>query len=239
MSTGVIAPLFFEVSPKSGTDTSDRIAGKAFLAGASIYLLFGPMLAAIAVIAHLAFSGFLEDRFHVSWFAPNHLVEEVKKTAPFFFSVLKVNIIVGIFLKLTKWGGVHQLVLQILLSAETLFRLLKILFAIIVLAPVTEEIIFRGFLQEKLKDVQTLLIGEEAKSTRSKTIRVGLQALAFSACHFHPLQGLFNIPLLLITFIGGSYLGMQKEETGTLWAPMMIHGTVNMAVSLRVLLVGS
>jgi membrane protease YdiL (CAAX protease family) len=240
MISGVLSPLFFEATPKSNQDYSDRIAGKAILAGASVYVLFGPMIAAIAVVVHLAFSFFSEDRLHGSWFAHNLLLKEMNEASQFIFPILKVNMIFGLFVKLTKTGGVHQIPLRMLLRSfyETPFRFLRIFSRITIIAPVVEEVVFRGYLQEKIRDVQTFLLGNAANGTISKIVRVVIQALVFAFCHFHPLQGLSNVPILMGTFLFGFYAGMQKEKKGTLWTNMTIHGSINTIVCLRVIFLG-
>ncbi len=240
-SSGTLRSLFFQSTKPEAQDLSDRIVGKAILTGVSVSILFGPVIAAIAVAASLALSMITLDQGNFSWFASNRAIGEIKKAVCFLPVVLKANLMFGLLVKLAGSSGVHQLPLRVLLHSfyDSPVKFLRIFLRITYVAPLIEEIIFRGFLQEKIRDVQAILFKDKEETTISKIIRVVIQALVFSLCHFHPLQGLANIPILIGTFIFGFYMGLNKEKEKTLWTSMTIHGSVNTVVCLRVILIGA
>jgi hypothetical protein len=114
------------------------------------------------------------------------------------------------------------------------------IFSICVVAPIVEETIFRGFLQEKIRDIQCCVIGKKADSVFQRTLRAGLQAIAFSSQHYHPSQGLFNIVVLISTGISGYLFGIEKEKTRNhhLWRSTAMHAHVNSASTARTCLFG-
>ena len=80
-----------------------------------------------------------------------------------------------------------------------------------VLAPVAEELFFRGILQ-------TVLAG----LLRNRWAAIGWTALAFGLVHLNQPQA---VPAL---FVMGVFLGFAYERTGALWAPVVIHVAFNL-----------
>jgi membrane protease YdiL (CAAX protease family) len=241
MVLSIASGLFFEPKKAEDIDPVPRIFGKAVLSGVSVYILFGPVIAAIGMIVHLALSYITLDRGNSSWFASDCAVDQIKKSLPYLPTVLKVNVIFGIMAKLFGSDGARQIPLRMLLQSfyESPMKFLKIFFRISVVAPIIEEVIFRGFIQEKIGDIQTLVFKQDTQQTICKITRVVLQALIFAGCHFHPLLGLANVPILLGTFFFGFYMGLNKEKEKNVWAGMTIHASINTVVCLRVVLIGS
>lgn len=83
-------------------------------------------------------------------------------------------------------------------------------FSAAIVAPIAEEVIFRGYLYPV------------AKSFAGKTAGVLFSALLFGACHG-------NIPLMLPLFLLGILLALAYEWTGSIWAPISIHFFFNSA----------
>ncbi len=88
---------------------------------------------------------------------------------------------------------------------------IEALIAIIICAPLVEELFFRGFLQSFLRHYL---------SSRSAII---ITALIFSFFHFSPSQGLSNIPIISALFVLACFLGMLYEKQRTLMAPILLH----------------
>jgi len=86
---------------------------------------------------------------------------------------------------------------------------LVFLFLLGALAPISEEILFRGLLFGLLRDRHGLGLG------------VVLSALAFYLAHFWSLQ-----PLHLAL---GAMLALLYQRSGSLWPPIVLHGTFNLA----------
>lgn len=87
--------------------------------------------------------------------------------------------------------------------------------SIIVLAPLIEETLFRGFLQtyirQHLGSRQAILI----------------TSACFSLFHYAAGQGLGNIPIVGALFFLALFLGFLYEKQGSLFAPMVLHGSFN------------
>ncbi len=109
----------------------------------------------------------------------------------------------------------QEVVLRFMEERSSSGTIAIIIFGVLV-APVAEEILFRGFLQPVLKDI---LGGTRA---------IFLTSLLFALVHF-------NLYILLQIFILGVLLGYLYEYTGTLVAPVSVHVLHN-SVSLCVLL---
>jgi len=84
--------------------------------------------------------------------------------------------------------------------------------ALVVLVPLVEEVIFRGAIQGCLRGM-----------TRSPWVSIVLAAVVFGTMHLGTAAGV-AIPGLIIFGIG---LGIVYERTGSLLAPMVMHGLFN------------
>lgn len=84
-------------------------------------------------------------------------------------------------------------------------------FVIIVIVPITEEILFRGFLQRWLV------------ASVGRFFGIILAAFIFALFHFSPLQQWENIELISSLFILALFLGYIYERQGSLWAPIGLH----------------
>ena len=108
------------------------------------------------------------------------------------------------FLKLTFGNPVHFLLAIV---------------SIIVLAPLIEETLFRGFLQTFIR-----------KHLGSKQA-IFITSFCFSFFHYSPGQGLGNIMILISLFVLALFLGFIYEKQGSLLAPIILHASFN-AVSV-------
>lgn len=98
------------------------------------------------------------------------------------------------------------------------------LFAVMILAPLIEELLFRGLLQNYLKSK----IGVKAA--------ILLSGFTFALFHISPSQGLGNISIGISLFVLGIYLGFLYERQRSLLAPLGLHMTFNTISALRILL---
>lgn len=124
------------------------------------------------------------------------------------------------------FGEVHyeQVAVQFLkLALENPSILYIALFSIILAAPVIEELLFRGFLQNFLKR------------------RVGLKAsllitsIAFALFHVAPSQGVGNLSLVTSLFVFSLYLGFLYEKRKSLYAPIALHALFNSISAIRII----
>jgi len=96
--------------------------------------------------------------------------------------------------------------------------------SVLVLAPLMEELLFRGLLQTYCK-----------KRLGAKPA-ILISSLCFALFHFSSSQGLGNISLILSLFILGGFLGLIYERQGSLWASVGLHMTFNAVSALRIII---
>lgn len=104
--------------------------------------------------------------------------------------------------------------LKSILSDPLLFAITA--FEVVILVPFTEEVLFRGFLQNWLKS-----------KFRNVTGAVALTSLIFAVFHFSSTQGITNIELLSSLFMLSCFLGFIYEKQRSLWASMGLHAFFN------------
>lgn len=95
---------------------------------------------------------------------------------------------------------------------------------VLIFAPLIEEWLFRGILQNYLR---------QFCSTRLACI---LTAAAFALLHFDIRQGMGNFSLLPSLFLLGLFLGFLYEKQRSLLAPISLHATFNGCTALSLLL---
>ena len=101
-----------------------------------------------------------------------------------------------------------QAAVKNLLSSENLFLFLAHSLLIVIIAPITEEIFFRGFIYLYCKNKVGTKWG------------IIISALAFGIAHF-------DFWIFLPTFSGGVILAWIYEKTDSLYPAMIAHGTWN------------
>jgi len=98
--------------------------------------------------------------------------------------------------------------------------------SIVVLAPLIEETLFRGFFQsyirQHLGSKQAILI----------------TSVCFSLFHYTGAQGLGNISIIISLFLLSLFLGYIYEKRGSLLAPMVLHATFNAISVINLYLFG-
>lgn len=95
--------------------------------------------------------------------------------------------------------------------------------SIVIIAPIIEEFIFRGVLQNCFKKH----LGYKASLL--------LSSLCFSFFHFSSSQGATNISLLLSLFVFAYFLGFVYEKQRSLFASIALHMTFNLVSTFRIL----
>lgn len=87
---------------------------------------------------------------------------------------------------------------------------------IITTVPFTEEFLFRGLLQNWLK-----------QKFHSAWLPIALTSLVFALFHYTSAQGITNIELLASLFLLSCILGFIYERQRSLWASIGLHGFFN------------
>jgi membrane protease YdiL (CAAX protease family) len=99
-------------------------------------------------------------------------------------------------------------------------------FPIIILAPIGEEMMYRGFLYGYLRNKIGVVLA------------IILQAALFSICHV----SLFYYPnvnyLLLNIFLSGLIFGLLYEKTGSLYTSIICHGCINYIALIKNVRIG-
>ncbi len=108
------------------------------------------------------------------------------------------------------FGGTSdpQQAIQLFMEAETTVDIINLCIFAVVIAPVVEEFIFRGFLYPVLK------------SHLGRGAALGVTALLFGISHAH---GLAFLPLTAL----GLVLGLVYDQSGRLGYPILLHGIFN------------
>lgn len=86
---------------------------------------------------------------------------------------------------------------------------------IILIVPMIEEILFRGFLQNSIRQSYGRYKG------------ILYSSIIFTLFHFSISQGVRNIEILSSLFILSLFLGFIYERQQSLWAPITLHATFN------------
>lgn len=98
--------------------------------------------------------------------------------------------------------------------------------SIIVLAPLIEETLFRGFLQTYIR-----------KHLGAKQA-ILITSVCFSLFHYAAGQGLGNIPIIISLFILSCFLGFLYEKRRSLLSPMVLHASFNFFSVINLYLFG-
>lgn len=122
-----------------------------------------------------------------------------------------------------KAADVEQVAVKFLkINSNSFFPLMIVLFMIIVSAPLIEEFLFRGCLQNYLRKKYGVKVA------------IIVTSLFFSAMHFAVSQSLSNISLILSLFVFSIYLGFVYEKTRSLLSCITLHMTFNAISAVRI-----
>jgi len=121
-------------------------------------------------------------------------------------------------------GPPQQDLLDVTESSDGVLDSLLILTALVLLAPIAEELIFRGILLSRL--------------VRSMAMwwAIGAQAALFALIHLGDPNAIAAIPGIMII---GMVLGYAAIKTGSLSVPLYLHAGVNLAAALLLLFGGA
>jgi membrane protease YdiL (CAAX protease family) len=125
-------------------------------------------------------------------------------------------------------------------AALILAKNLKVILIATLIAPITEEILYRGFIQERLEDVATLIDRHicRLKTTTKERCSAVVQALLFGAMHTVSGQvvGLTNkVITCLTTALTGYYLTHLKNKHKSLLSSITFHSAHNTGIVLGML----
>ena len=96
---------------------------------------------------------------------------------------------------------------------------LALILSIVVLAPVAEELVFRGYLFGVWRNTRMGLPGT-----------LILTSLLFSAIHW----GQYGVIPLIFIFSFSVLVGVAREKTGSVWVPIILHSAANLVSVIMV-----
>ena len=142
-----------------------------------------------------------------------------------FFGTLTAFIVYLIF----DYEGGEQTVVTLLREYQGItWKAIFMTFSVMVLVPISEEILFRGLLQNWF-----------LKHVRSSWAII-LTSLIFVSLHLNGKQGLANIAVFVSLFVISLFLGFIYEKRRSLWSPIVLHVTFNtVSISILFLLSGA
>jgi len=216
-------------------------AANLLMTGVAVNFFFGPVAALAAIVASIVLPKLAgsEGKPHVP-LEKGVVSEFAKPWKELGMETVKAQLLIGALLKISGESVNQVAIYWIRQNLSTPLKTLCCYWRVCVVAPVVEEFVFRGFLQDRICDLQTLAFGAKAAASQIQTlIRVVLQAIVFGLAHYHPLQGTFNIFIVCSTALVGLAAGMKKEETGTIAQSISLHSLVNTSVTTRIWMFGT
>jgi hypothetical protein len=139
----------------------------------------------------------------------------------FFGMALQIAVIVAVLLPLAALLGIddppQQDVADIAGDASSLGARLAVMFVLVVVAPLSEELLFRGVLLSRLS------------RGLSPTNAVVVSAALFAGIHLIDPDAAFVVPGL---FVIGLVLGYQALRTGRIGLSIMTHAGVNLLAAI-------
>lgn len=123
---------------------------------------------------------------------------------------------IGLYFDLSGIPPVEQVPVEkirLITSDNLLFFFTSI--SVLILVPVVEELLFRGYFQ-------TWAVG-----ALGRFFGILITALIFAGFHYADKQGIRNVQIISTLFILSLFLGYLKERQQSLWAPIGLHVTFN------------
>jgi membrane protease YdiL (CAAX protease family) len=164
-----------------------------------------------------------------------------KKTEPFFEILIKAVLyllvifpivsLIGqicdtfLYLAFDVTGYEQMAVTFLKKTAKVPLALFASIVSIVILAPITEELLFRGFLLNFLQNRFGIKIA------------LVVSGVLFAIFHFSISQGFGNVSLLAALSFFGIMLGIMYHKHKSLIYPILLHGLFNLLSTLRILFV--
>ena len=189
------------------------------------FALSGSIILVLAVVLIVVFRNKLDYRIAVPKF------KQIWKPVLFgLLTTIVINLLTGIITRIIS-GNVEG---HPALQSTSVLQLVLFIF---ILAPVAEEHLFRGFLQNYLKP-----LGDKGITVfhRRISLPVLIAALAFSLCHLGLLASgvgaVFMIRTALFAFVLGTIAGYYQEKYNNIVPAILVHMAGNLLGILPVLL---
>ncbi len=164
-----------------------------------------------------------------------NVVKAIKNGVYFFLSTISVLAcggVISIIYKMIFGEDIaKQLAVEMFIDIDILWLKILAIFSIVILAPVAEEIFFRGFLYPATKGWVSMLFGIEKNSDARENKFKKRVSLATSAIIVSVLFSLIHSSLFaaLPIFIMSIILICAYEKTNSILAPIVTHSLFNFA----------
>jgi hypothetical protein len=109
--------------------------------------------------------------------------------------------------------GAEALSAALILQDPTIIETLLAIFFLAIFVPIYEEVFFRGFLHNWMRNKLPMWVA------------IGLSSLAFGLIHFIPVQ-------IITAFLLGIGIAWVYEKSGSLWSAIVLHIVNNALVAL-------
>ncbi len=206
---------------------------KTALIGISTCFLASPLIATIAMVANLTLSYIFPPSEENSWFTLEHAFKDLTGNKKFWLALGARLLLLFVYTLFVPTAS-GQFVLERMLDYSSLSELALLLAQACIIAPIIEEILFRGFLQEKIRDIQAALFKSNENTLIHKSIRIIAQASLFGLAHYHPKNS-ENRLVIVGTGLAGALFGTAKEKTQDLWQPIAMHAGLNASTTCGML----
>lgn len=164
-------------TPQKGFIPSLALVGNTLLCGLAVHHYYGRNAAIGCTLTYVALSRLNPHSPDQFWFSLSRKTVKDLRMGVLICLLPLLQLAAGALLKF-RGQTVNQLPIQWLIQAlkESPKETLRAIFAMSVEAPIVEEIIFRGFVLEKTRDVQCILFGAEPEADRQVTMKTILAA---------------------------------------------------------------
>jgi membrane protease YdiL (CAAX protease family) len=212
---------------------------KIILTGSSVYMMFGGVPAICAVVGLAALSYISNQSKSSSWFPIKNMYEHISNAFPDIFWALCGNVSFGVFMNMV---NIKNSSLPCLILKESFLKGKKAFAYVVIktgiLSPIVDEILFRGFLQDCIKNIQATIWKVNENETEKKC-RVIAQSIIYAIGFFNPAMGIQNIYFVGSALWMGFYLGMKRENVNTLWAPFASNSIYRITNIARIVMLGA
>lgn len=218
--------------------STKALAENTLFCGLAVGTLFGPSLAISAMATNVVLSQLNSQDTQRRWIPlEKRSIQQFKDYWPSSKHVFKLQILFGIAIGILGITIPQVDVIAIKEAIGSITKLALVFFRFCIISPILQEITFRGFIQEKIRDIQVLI--HKTNKTTQKMVRVGLQALIYGFFQYHPSQGIYNYIIVPAATYMGIYLGNKKEDTHTIVQGIGGHSHLNASIAARVIAFGT
>lgn len=194
------------------------ILGISFLAAASVYLAY-PASPAVVILGALWLAQARGFDLWQAWRLGRDQIHLRDCLLLYLACLLPIGLVAALSSLASSLLGLEDLIqgpVREILESEDSAKVAFYLTAAILIAPIWEEVVFRGILYPY------------CKARFGRWPGLAATSLLFGAIHFH-------LPSLLPLALLGLVLGLAYERTGSLWSPILLHALFNLGTAINLL----